>query len=75
METSTAGQVAAEDPFGGGGVFLEMTATAPDILDTMERVLGPGIQAIAWPMRGAWVDTSAAGFSAEYITARWGSAL
>lgn len=70
MEEATAGELADSDPFGGAGVFLPVDADAQEILDTLERVLGVVVPAVAWPFHGAWVDSSAV--SAE-VLGRWES--
>lgn len=71
MEMASADQIAAEDPFDGRGVFLPMTAAAGDIIDALERVFGTAVQAVAWPERGAWADTSVTGMQAAEMLARW----
>jgi hypothetical protein len=54
MEVSTADQVAAQDPFGGRGLFLPMDAGGEEILGAVQETFG-SVPAIAWPGRGAWV--------------------
>ena len=73
MEMSTAGQMAAEDPFGGSGVFLPLAADAGSILEALDRAFGM-VQAVAWPGHGAWVDAAAAGVPRDELLTRWGTA-
>lgn len=71
MDVATAEEMAAQDPFGGRGVFLPMEASGEDILGELDRVLGT-VPSVAWPMRGAWVQADETGFSAAELQARWG---
>lgn len=71
-EEANQAAMAAEDPFGGGSVFLWMPgSTAEQILDDLARRLGMIVPAVAWDGLGAWVDVKEACLTREELLARW----
>jgi hypothetical protein len=70
MEMATVEELCVQDPFGGSGVFLPLEATAEEILAELERRL-PSSAGIAWPGKGAWVDTAASGMTRDAALEAW----
>jgi hypothetical protein len=71
MQEATAGEIAAEDPFGGSGVFLESGLGSDEMLAELERAFGCLPGAVVWPQRGAWVKGDGTADSAAVITGKW----
>jgi hypothetical protein len=74
MDTHDGSQMAAEDPFGGNGVFLAHDGSGQQIIGRLEGVFGL-VPAVTWPGRGAWVDISAMDIPGEEASARWEAAV
>lgn len=71
MDVHNADELVERDPFGGMGVFLpSATSEGDEILSLVTDVFGI-IPAVAFPGRGAWIDTSAAGLGSSEARARW----
>lgn len=72
VDEATPGQLAAEDPYGGHGVFLPMPgASSARIIQEMEGVFGGILPASVWPDKGAWVDTRMMQATPGYVLALW----
>lgn len=68
MEGLTREEMAAEDPFGGRGVFLP----APELDGAaMLARLGHGVPAIAWDGIGLWADPGSSEAGAAGLLASW----
>lgn len=74
-EAMTPEQMAAEDPFGGNGIWLPLPGSVNSaILSRMETAFGGTIPSVMWPGKGAWADGSQLMAPADSVLARWESA-
>ena len=72
MDVRDPGEIAADDPFRGHGVFLPLPeAKGSEIIGALEQAFGE-IPAVAWPGRGAWVDLKGAGLTPAEALLAWG---
>lgn len=71
MQEATAEEIAADDPFGGDGVFLSCALDGQEILAALERVLGEVLPAVAWPGLGAWISLRFASITPAEAIALW----
>jgi hypothetical protein len=57
MESLSREEMAAEDPFGGRGVFLTAAGmTGTEMLGRLASVTGISLPAVAWEGIGLWAD-------------------
>ncbi len=73
MVEATVDEIAAQDPFGGLGVFLAYPAHLDQIVQLLEEVYG-FVAAVSWPGKGAWVD-GRLGMTPEEILRQWSEAI
>jgi hypothetical protein len=72
MQELTREEMAAADPFGGHGVFLEAPGDGSQaMLARLAACLGATVPAVAWDDIGIWVDPGSSGMSAVSIRDRW----
>lgn len=65
-------EMAAEDPFGGQGVFLPAPGvTGEEILRSLASRMGRVMPAVTWDGIGVWVDPGSSEADAGLIRERW----
>ncbi len=74
MVQATVDEIAAQDPFGGSGVFLAYPAHLDQIVQLLEETYGI-VAAVSWPGKGAWVDTRRLGMTPGEICGQWSAAI
>jgi hypothetical protein len=65
-------EIAACDPYGGSGLFLEAPGLEPaEILARLEERLGVTVPAVAWGGIGAWIDPGSSGTNVADLRDLW----
>jgi len=75
MEDRPREAVAAEDPFGGRGIFFAFPGTSAEILEELELRLGKTVPCFAWEGIGAWADPESAGMPADLAARAWSGGM
>lgn len=72
MQALTREEMAAADPFGGRGIFLEAPgAGTAEMIERLASCLGVTVPAVAWGAIGIWADPGSSGMNAASIRDRW----